>query len=732
MALLKNFISVDKNTEDKQVVNLQKSSDYYVYGYITWEDSYRNINPLRNVKVDLYDEDISYDDFLGSTYTDDNGYFIIYYDNQLDIFETGCDLLLYVYPENDNYKVFDENDNSYFYKKFLKSNNKTKAYNFEGTIYNFEYPIKAFQVGQAINIAAKYAEKMSESDMPYLKIVFDRNNGYGYDYTASCGYYFVDEYIYIPDASPYLPSDLPYAYESWDTIFHEYGHFVQDNFNFNYPVKPMSHSLWGNLFDKYYTEGTTKGSAKEQATYISWGESWPTFFSILAQKYYANLTPNNVYISDNSYDSYNRASFDFDYGEIWDKGEFVESFQIKVLWEIFKNAGDNGDDNHKLLWNLVVNNKVTTFSQFINIIYEEYSYDDMLITLVSDLLFDMDILSSDIVVDMIDENYSPTFFWEPNGGTSYLENDRFDLIFFDGNHNELLRVNNIYSNNYTLSAEQWVTIQYHRRSYFYVQINSYQTINPVSGGYLSKKQIFNKPEYKDKDISLQIDEYERYLEEDILLFQTQNININICFESEYQILIQTFGSLDTVMRIYDDNDELIYYDDDSGYNLNSWIYFQPQSNINYTVVINLYDDYDFGKFRFSVTPAQQNIYDNNFSSLDDLGPLEIDEYYILESYMDLYGTYVIYFKVKDYGRYRIFTCGLPETGIENTFNDMVLYLIDPSSENSYIYSDDVIFDNQPSIFVDLDYNKEYIIVLSTYNFTYDEGDFCFCVQYYNI
>ena len=48
----------------------------YVEGRLTWTTKDGSVHPLKNIRVDLYDEDLwILGEYIQTTYTDDNGYY---------------------------------------------------------------------------------------------------------------------------------------------------------------------------------------------------------------------------------------------------------------------------------------------------------------------------------------------------------------------------------------------------------------------------------------------------------------------------------------------------------------------------------------------------------------------------------------------------------------------------------------------------------------------------------
>lgn len=98
-------------------VSRAKSKDTYVSGHLQWKDDDGNNHPLRGVKVEVYDEDTNTDDYVGTTYTDDNGYYFLTFQNKdgaFDFENKGLDLYIRVFAEDSgNLKVTRNDGSSY-------------------------------------------------------------------------------------------------------------------------------------------------------------------------------------------------------------------------------------------------------------------------------------------------------------------------------------------------------------------------------------------------------------------------------------------------------------------------------------------------------------------------------------------------------------------------------------------------------------------------------------------
>lgn len=110
---------------------------------------------------------------------------------------------------------------------------------------------------------------------------------------------------------------------------------------------------------------------------------------------------------------------------------------------------------------------------------------------------------------------------------------------------------------------------------------------------------------------------DRYFEDIITLGTGEYKDCFFTFGQSGTKIIQTFGSNDAYLKLYDSNDNLISSDDDDGYNLNSLIRNYCFANVRYRIRVNFWSSGRSGEIKLVVVPA--------FGALQN-GSTNIDSY----------------------------------------------------------------------------------------------------------
>jgi hypothetical protein len=123
----------------------------------------------------------------------------------------------------------------------------------------------------------------------------------------------------------------------WDVMFHEYGHYVMDTFNFeDNPGGP--HNVGDCISDVH--------GSKDEGVRMAWGEGWPTFFGTTAQQVFGLASLNVPRVGDVSYADTGESNFSYSL-EAQDNlgiGEDNEIAVQRVFWDLFDTAADGRDD----------------------------------------------------------------------------------------------------------------------------------------------------------------------------------------------------------------------------------------------------------------------------------------------------------------------------------------------------------------------------------------------------
>lgn len=435
-------------------------------GSLIWYDDDGVEHPLRQVKLvfNLY-----------TTYTDDEGRFSL---RELFAPNSSVKIVAYAVDKNTNVRVIDSSQN--LYNCILDNSfNITTA-----SKYNLgKLPIdmsnetgQAFQISQAVITARDFAKEMM-GKMPSPVTV---------KYPFGTHAYYEGGTIHLVNA---VNLGFPPSYASWDLIMHEYGHHIQMELN--------NGELLGKAHDS--RELDAERYKKDIGIRLSWSESWPTVFGMIAQNYY--MTEEDFLIGiatvgDSFYTAYNRIEYDINNPGI-SLGESCERSIIAVLWDLFDDDVEENDTialGYRGFWEITTKSGVTTFSEFINNFYDTHPE---LVDSIGANLSRHQIAAGYLKVENIALNELPEFSWSRGGVISSYTNNLFLLKIYASN-NELLFTNVVSSGDsrpkYTLDEIQWQQVLSAEGSYFYWTVEAMNDRDGiVTGPYIAQKQRVEKP-----------------------------------------------------------------------------------------------------------------------------------------------------------------------------------------------------------------------------------------------
>ena len=328
--------------------------------------------------------------------------------------------------------------------------------------------------------------------------------------------------------------------------------------------------------------------------------------------------------------------------------------------------------------------------------------------LFQDHLYKTDISNS----SSVSQTVPPTFKWSAQGGSSTFPNNSFVLIFYNSSGTEILRTATTTSNTYTLTQSEWNSVLYSYGKTYTVAVEAKQTDSPTTGGYISARSVsYTKPAPANISQTVNIAANNRYTEKIVNLQPGQYIEYSITFASGGNKLIQTFGSKNARIYLYDSEDNLLAQNDDSGYYKNALLNYTVEAGATYILKVQFRTGSQFGKIKVGITPASsvyssyENIWNAEGTSITYLFPTSLNT------------TRVMTFTPTESGTYKFTTNYDGDTRI-----DTYLYVIDPKSTNSYLYNDDGAGDLQATLSTNLVAGRTYFIIVSTYNITTTSGD----------
>ena len=354
----KRMIQYMNETSDTVVENVRESSNPMIKnstrnsdittisGTIRWVDDNGVAHPLQYNNVVAYDD--TYSMILGYGKTSVSGEYSIAFST--DAFSsTVC---VVVYAGNDEGMVKTMYGTTYQYY----SSNISGIYAGREKIFSFDITMaatlgQAIQISQPVNVSAEYVRAMTGNYMPDAVTV-------KYPYAGEkdvCHYDNGTKTIFILAPN----SDDLQIYADWDGIMHEYGHHIEHGFNITAGVRGP-HELREDLW-KY---------GKDHGTKLAWAEAYASFFGILAQEYFCDLSSYTVsaYLGRNIQGVGDRivGDINLEFSTVL-QGEACEGCILGILWDLYDDSGTNEphdtiSTSHQTLFQMITGGNIKTLS----------------------------------------------------------------------------------------------------------------------------------------------------------------------------------------------------------------------------------------------------------------------------------------------------------------------------------------------------------------------------------
>ena len=451
-----------------------------ICGTLQWSDDKGISHYLQRVRVDIYRKGLIGNVYVDTTYTNNWGYF----EKKIGEYE---DVFIRVYAGDGNITVgspihqwwyaitFDETDQLYDINAGEVTTVNLPTITMQTDVG------KAIQIAQAALIARDYAWIMMNEKPNSVGIIYpyDFDIEDTYDPTNDNGCFYNSNLKIICITGRYPSSNTyPTSYASWDVIMHEYGHHIQNELNINDSIG-SGHSSGINMADHYkdhyvnnsflncgincvlnrkYIDSPSlilqENECKREGDSLAWGEAWPTVFGIMAQNYYSYYLTNIDTVANTLYQSYNGNNYDIESANVT-YGEACERSIMAILLDIFDSSNDANDNiylGHQAFWDLSTIEGTYTFSDFMEIFYEEYPQymDDIAPNLARYKMA----TTKPIVSGAASINNPITISWTAQGGSTHYSNNLFTIVFYK-NGVEVFRKENITTTNYTFTSSEW-------------------------------------------------------------------------------------------------------------------------------------------------------------------------------------------------------------------------------------------------------------------------------------
>lgn len=252
-----------------------------------------------------------------------------------------------------------------------------------------------------------------------------------------------------------------YAY---DVMFHEWGHYVQDSFNFENGVGG-AHNI-GDCIAKVH-------GSKDEGVRMSWSEGWPTYWGTTAQRAYGLPGLGIPTVGDAVYTDTEAGSFSYSLEndsappasqDALGRGEDNEIAVQRILWDLVDTNQDNRDQvngySDQTLINIWKNTNVETLSQAWGILRGTLSNAQQLSfgAITTDALVGPG-CSAPANNAVVSPSANKTFTWTANVGcpSSYSGNS-FSLRFFTPGGTPVMAIGGLGATTRTITNGELATL----------------------------------------------------------------------------------------------------------------------------------------------------------------------------------------------------------------------------------------------------------------------------------
>ncbi len=472
-----------------------------VNGLIQFTDINGAAFPVQDADVEIYDINGGTEVLMDSGSTDSSGNYSITVqgvDTSGD--STGPDILVRVYPRGPLVRVHQANG---------------------GSVYTMDSPVQNDVVDDStvtINMTADNDESINPGQVAFE--VYEANRYFGAFIAAVNGSPVSQILVEYPrlgagDASSYSNSahrmNLALSDgHDWDNIQHEYGHHVQNVLGIaNNPGGPHASSQNACLVRP----------TKDEALRLAWGESWPTFYSIIAQRE-QNLAALGIpNLGDTSYTDTKPTGPDFTYdiesGTTGQTGEATERAIMRLFWDTYDNVDDGVDSgisfSAQSLWDAAITSQpeiVSTYwAQFIALFTESQKA-------ASGGTLTLEGFGADLTGPANGTTYSggpaPSFTWSPSLPCDTGGNGRYSVHFRHQGTGALVFASPFQSGTtFTPTAAQLDQIFVGAGGNILWSVLTRDLSTPQSGDYYSESRAivddFDVPDRDPVDIALVLD-----------------------------------------------------------------------------------------------------------------------------------------------------------------------------------------------------------------------------------
>ena len=701
-------------TDDKELLSeitsyetatVASTSTTRVTGRIRWELEDGTKLPMKRTKIELRDKDVVGSELISAAYTDDDGCFSFTFVDSSMFENGGKDLFIRWFNESETFEVVQSLDNLYnYYESQVEENvspGDTRSFNYYVPYNDTNNITKATFVQQGMIIGQEFAQAMGLNTDGYIHVIYP---------------IFENQAFCIGACGCYVAGIASNYFNNVDMLLHEYGHYVQNELGVY--GSDLMEMLLNNPNHFIDTDHFEDKNDKEYAMELTWSEAWATVFSMIAQDYYVDKYSALPGYADGmvygvTYENYAPKA---------QSGEAQENAVTAFLWDLYDgyNSSESFDQvswSHQFWWKYTTQAGMYTLSDFANYIDTKFP---SIRGNVGAIMAAYQISAGNLYIknaSSVSASTAPILSWRVNGSTKNA-NNAYRIAFFNSYgtkiyQTDLITCDQDYSSyiTYSVPSTIWSKVvgTYDGSFIINIAVYSYNTRDSLtSGPYFSKYA----PVTINKTKSITLGSYDRYKESIVKIATEGYVDYIITPQTSGYRIFQTFGTLDTVLEIYNSSGTLLARQDDSGYKTNSLIYYYLSVGSTYRIRVKCYGSYMRGETKLVIVPATGVLASGvtTISSYESIKNVSGYTGYTWGTYAQLNCARVITFTPPSSGNYTF--------EITSDF-DTYLYVIHPQS-TSYIsygvnYNDDSGEGLNPKLTINLTAGVPYMIVYSGYN-----------------
>ena len=574
---------------------------YELSGTISFRNSENNAFPLKRAKIALYSLSDSAYTYEMETYTDDTGYY------SFSINRTAIDdvthFCLRIYPMSEVTTV-----------RVSPVSTTLDLLTLQNTTVNYIETAKILYnknaSSQSLGYVMSYNENLSTTATMYIHQgmvmgeIFAENMGTSFDNASLTVYY---PLLLVNSFAYYNISGIANGeFANFDTILHEYGHFVAQTKGV---YGPSLGELFGQngLIHYYDSDHFEDIATTEFARELTWSEAWASAFAMIVQDYFKDEYLFYKYDDSNNAQQY----YADDKFSIWGINSYNPTIATAgiyaceaqewavtaVLYDFYDQDTDEAYDTLKLGYSkwfqYTTRPGMCTLADFVNYIFAEKS---QYFAKMANILKHYWISPSVNVVNLpyVTRTNPPYITYEPQGSE---DNPNGCIVAIYDEEWQCYYWRNIpsdardYTQRYLIDKDAWRELckLYSGRQSLYLVVLGYKQGESSTYALYPSNLVEISLDY---DASLNIASTETFGEIKVGIFAGATESIYMTFSKPGPVVIQTMGGMDVMMEIVNKDTGVVLktFDqtNDEGHGTNAYHDFYPTVGDEYEIKIKNY------------------------------------------------------------------------------------------------------------------------------------------------